>query len=123
MIASYEPTGNVILDQLCDALVEHDPDDQDFGDPTNWPAWTNVWRAELGAPLCFAERIPDEVIHDPDQVDLESWIELSPDLDTPDSRTSADESIEPEPSDIDWIVEEAARREYERMHGFNARFV
>jgi len=103
---------------LADALIEHCPDDPAIGDPANWPAWTDLWRAELGAPLCFAETIPDQIILDPDQIDLESWIELSPDPepDTPDDGT-------PDQADVDWIVEEAARREYERVHGFNARFV
>jgi len=29
------------FNQLVDALAEHDPDDPAFGDPAQWPAWTD----------------------------------------------------------------------------------
>ena len=50
--------------------------DLSFGPAETWPAWTDLWRLEDGAPLCFAEEIPDRV--EPDSVpadDVEGWIE------------------------------------------------
>ncbi len=45
---------------LADALVEHDPDDSGFGDPTEWPSWTRLIEIGLSPPIT-----PDEVIPDP----------------------------------------------------------
>ncbi len=73
---NYEATGNLILDMLVDALTDHDIDDPSFGPAECWPDWTDIWRIEDGAPLCFAERIPDQTVPDPDQSDFEAWIEL-----------------------------------------------
>ncbi len=87
MIAACYATGNDALDQLLAALIEHDIDDPDFGPAEEWPDWTDLWRAELDVPLCFTEMIPDQVIHDLDHIDFDAWIELSPDLDTPDDWT------------------------------------
>ncbi len=60
-----EATGNGPLDALLDALIDHDVEDPAFGPAERWPDWTDVWTIEDGAPLCFAEIIPDQVVPDP----------------------------------------------------------
>ncbi|HMF38275.1 MAG TPA: hypothetical protein VKF17_16650 [Isosphaeraceae bacterium] len=76
MMTVYEATGNQALDQLQDALIDRDIDDPAYGPAERWPAWTDLWCVGYGAPLCFAELIPDQVLPDPEPEDFEAWMEL-----------------------------------------------
>ena len=57
--------------QLLDSLVEHDPDDPCFGDPANWPDWTDDDFAELGMP-----RGRDESFFAPEEEDIKALLDL-----------------------------------------------
>jgi hypothetical protein len=106
-------------DLLHDFLVEH-PDDPDEGDPADWPAWTDTGFWCLGpdpdpdplpgeeAPL--SEPPADWPLTGPEDLeDLRHW------------ERQLTESFEPDQADIEAMLDQAERREYER--GCNARFV
>ncbi len=77
------------------------PPDDDDGEPFTFTPDTGDDTGEFPAPL------PEPEL--PDDEDLRRLIE---------------DAFDPEPDQVDmaWLVEEHARREYEHVNGFNARF-
>jgi len=88
-------------DLLCDALCECELLDPEWGDPLDWPAWTDQ-RFTLGPD-------PDELqlTSESDLEDLRHWERLEP--------------FEPSPEDCDLLLDLEERRSYER--GCNAHWI
>jgi len=59
MIAETNPDSNDQLGRLHDSLVEHQPDDPDFGDPESWPRAYDSIRVTTGPAIFQQERIDD----------------------------------------------------------------
>lgn len=86
-------------DLLADFFAEHS-DDPNEGAPESWPAWTDEVKLAFGAPSCREERIDDP---DPDQ-----------------ALTPEEQVFEPGQADINFLLDQAERRVYER--GCNMHF-
>jgi len=114
---------------LADALLEHNPDDPNFGPPYRWPCWTDDITVGVGPPLDPGEVIPDPPAPQPDPGALpgeDAPLVLPPDDDEGDpSHQLGDEPFEPSEEDLadyrEWCLDLIERAEYER--GCAARFV
>jgi hypothetical protein len=62
-----------------DQFIEFDPSDADFGDPAEWPAWTDEDHWELGPGYDPATLVPPELDDDdaplPDPYEGQDWLE------------------------------------------------
>ena len=99
--------------KLLDALIESptaDDPDEIWGDPTNWPEWTDtdVWAIDPDDENFVRVVPPDWPITDAETIE-----ELR--------RVERLEPFEPSPEDLDLLLDLEERRRYEA--GCNARFV
>jgi hypothetical protein len=52
------------LGRLADALIEHCPQDPNFGPPELWPWWTDFIQLAPGRPILPDERLYDDLPED-----------------------------------------------------------
>ena len=67
---------NDTLGKLADALIEHQPDDPDLGDPGSWPEWTDDVVVAVGGPRGRDETFDDASGYDPTEEEWKYFYDL-----------------------------------------------